>query len=1300
MHKFSSLFGHSRVAILWVACCCLLQPSLARAQPVPGSQRPGGVSTIQHVQDVIANWAPNRHVFVKGDIGVGRRQLDELQEWIAKHAPHWTVVLMDSASGESYSAADGRVYRGLDAVEQALGNGLSNRTGFGNLENAQTGESDGAIFILFLRDKKFSYFGSDAQDRRGLGESAWMGRLDQPAFRAMRGGGRIIDAAKDTIQSINAQLEQAIRSEVDSAARAERERERAVEEVRRRLKAIGERIEQVQINAANLRQTNPTASGVLAAPPLAAWRTELDAIVAELTPATSRDMSQRLSRLSDAVERHLNGYASVHGLEQRQQALESKLALLAQSPGGVADAKVNVVRELISQVQHSAQQGELGIDQALAEIEAEVQAGQALLAQEAAATRQAELRRTWIRGTVIFMLGLLALIVAGVLMFLNRRRRPAMLRAQTELAERQRSVAEQTDGINTLFVRNEEILGNREKLKKRGYEGRTQQLSTQALDYVDDLFIMSKEVRRVLGEARELVYPSTASARLANQFSPSRYQQAINLVSGKPLQFSRVDGLPSVLRDQIPLTADGALPDHISMTFEDVFQAFKNRGQNATQALDTIESCLANVNDELSALQRDFEQMTVCEKKFTQAAADDRYFYLPNFFEQFIPRVQEDLAMADGLSAFNAVEAMQGAIPEARRQLDEAGALITQIDQARAQLFPELTAAAEQLAQWHYTSTWIDDDLRKLSDSANDWLQQATERSIASELVEMEHSFSKLRVKAQKCVELGKRIEEQLAPGLQTLRTGIEDGRTALASQLGTSIDRVLNEPNRDPDDWLATASEQLATARSTLNLGRTEVVESALEAMQAMSSRAEALVQASQAAAEKYGEYRQLVQAELERLNRRLPEIQRELAAVQDRYEASTLLMPPVTLDSQTSNAAKLSANAVLQAAEEPRSQIEQLLQRAQSARDEALVLQAADDLQEAAGITDQSHLKLDQIHELLQAIAAKSRENVTSLARLSDQWTGLRNLTSDPLIMQRTLVAIESAGSSLAGWKRTLSSDQLGRNPFVVGESLDELRQNLEQLEGQAGADRQAHAAAARSVTGAERQLRAAEQLVHQSQTDGIPDSRAIVQANSSISEFARRLAGVQRELKATHGDWKSVNDNASEIQIALRTACDQLGGELQNASQALSNFQVASQSVYQAEQWSGDYGIQVHGSPGVRELERARQGLQQGDYSVVLELARAASVAAQAAVSQAEREVSRRRVAAQQAAEAERRRRAAKRQQRSSPFGGGGFGGFGGGGSSGGSFGGGGSSGGSFGGGGSSGGSSGSGFGRSGW
>ncbi len=202
--------------------------SLARAQPALRS----GVTQIASAEDVIRLWTPERHVFVKGDIGVGNSQLLALQDWIQANAPHWTVVLMDSAANESFRAPDGRDYRGLDAVEYALGYGLSNRTGFGKLENPQTHERDGAVFVLFLKERKFSYFASDAQDRRGMGEANWVGQLDQPAFRAMRSGGRIVDAAKDTIESINSRLKTAIQAESDALQRAERERARAVEELK------------------------------------------------------------------------------------------------------------------------------------------------------------------------------------------------------------------------------------------------------------------------------------------------------------------------------------------------------------------------------------------------------------------------------------------------------------------------------------------------------------------------------------------------------------------------------------------------------------------------------------------------------------------------------------------------------------------------------------------------------------------------------------------------------------------------------------------------------------------------------------------------------------------------------------------------------------------------------------------------------------------------------------------------------------------------------------------------------------
>ncbi|MCA9132719.1 MAG: hypothetical protein KDA45_06180, partial [Planctomycetales bacterium] len=299
------------------------------------------VTRFDEIEDVIRAWRPERHVFVKGDIGVGTRQLQELQRWISDHAPHWTVVLMEHAAGESFRAADGRTYRGMDAVEYALGYGLSNRTDFGRLEHPQTKESDGAVFALFLRERKFSYFASDAQDRRGLGEANWIGQLDQPAFRAMRNGGRILDAAKSTIETIDEQLARAIQSEVDAEQRANAERVRAAARLARAITAARQRIAEVRMAAANFRLQHPTASGPLARPAWERWEETLAALESEATPDTARALLQRLSQVNDDIQRHLNGYASAQALADQAQRLAEQGELLRRSPAQVAAAQLS-----------------------------------------------------------------------------------------------------------------------------------------------------------------------------------------------------------------------------------------------------------------------------------------------------------------------------------------------------------------------------------------------------------------------------------------------------------------------------------------------------------------------------------------------------------------------------------------------------------------------------------------------------------------------------------------------------------------------------------------------------------------------------------------------------------------------------------------------------------------------------------------------------------------------------------------------------------------------------------------------
>ena len=271
---------------------------LLAVTPVSGQVR---YQSISNAHEVIERWQPDLHLYVKGDLGVAPAQLNALESWLDENAKHWTVVLMQSARGETYQSPDGRNLRGMDAVEHALGHGLANQTSFGDLVNDKIGEQDGTVFVLFLQERKFSYYSSDAQDHRGLGESRWIGFLDRHAIRAMRGGGRIVDAVKSTITSIDSSLDQAIERELADAERLARAREQAAAQAQTDIELAKAGVAEVEAAATALQANYPQAEGELAHPPTAEWKTKLDRLAADLTKDNAVSTSQSVEQLFASI---------------------------------------------------------------------------------------------------------------------------------------------------------------------------------------------------------------------------------------------------------------------------------------------------------------------------------------------------------------------------------------------------------------------------------------------------------------------------------------------------------------------------------------------------------------------------------------------------------------------------------------------------------------------------------------------------------------------------------------------------------------------------------------------------------------------------------------------------------------------------------------------------------------------------------------------------------------------------------------------------------------------------------------
>lgn len=202
-----------------------LQPSrpavalmVAQAE-APVRVEQGTVLQARDLQDALARFNTSNRVVVIGDVGLGQAELERLARSLS--GKHWTVVLVQDASGLRYTDAEGRTHYDDDAVDFATAQGLYEKEGVLDQVNPTTGERDGAILtfvmgqnILFLRT-------ADAYNTRGLdGDTKFKGNLDRWAVQAMRSSGDIVGAVDGTVRNVTALLEQKIAAEQADAKAA------------------------------------------------------------------------------------------------------------------------------------------------------------------------------------------------------------------------------------------------------------------------------------------------------------------------------------------------------------------------------------------------------------------------------------------------------------------------------------------------------------------------------------------------------------------------------------------------------------------------------------------------------------------------------------------------------------------------------------------------------------------------------------------------------------------------------------------------------------------------------------------------------------------------------------------------------------------------------------------------------------------------------------------------------------------------------------------------------------------------
>jgi len=1221
------------------------------AAPAVGAQR------VEAATDVVGLWRPDQHLYVKGSLGAGQAQLDSLEAWLRAQASNWTVVLLELAADERFRDVDGKTFAGMDAVEQALGTGLPNRTGFGQLTDARTQERNGALFVLFLRERKFSYFGSDAQDRRGLGEDRWVGQLDRPAVAAMRGGGRIVDAVRDTITGIDRQLAQRIASEQADRERREAEaqaaRVQALERARASLAAASNAVGRAERAAAELQGAATAMTGDLVRPGLAGWRGELEAARAALEAGNLPAVAAVADPVARQADEHARRIESFRQLGPELARLEQRMAGWPSHPyREAAMAASQEAQQALEESRQAHRRGDAAAIEkaALARDKADKAEARMRAAEQAARQREeAEARASQLRRQAAAGGGAAAAAGAGALLFgLNRRRRGPRSEALALVQTWTAGLNEKTAALFELLDRVRTVLGGSAEEVAERYAGRTLEAGRRIIQDVDELSIMSACAGRVLAGARALIEPAGWGGRARAWVSAGPYREAIRRLRDEPIRFRPEEGLELVVRG--PRTERDTLLGHLesyqpfTMTFTELIDAFNERAGRALSELASVQSAILQARPVFAEVEKGLALAAGEEAGLQRARATDVRFTFAEVFASLLPAARLDHAEAVRMACRDAMGALEGPAAAAQRKAGDAAGLVGLGMGYHREIGPALAAAAGRLQGAGRDAGWIEAAVTELSAQSEELASRAQRESVAREIREIGEGLNRLRERAEAAIALEESCQKELALAVEEAGAEVQRAREELGRDLGLPPGELLAESGRNPMESIGRARDQLAGARAALDRGDIEGGRDGLDAGLAAVAAARGIVEATRSARAARADAEAAWRAETDRLAAMLPEHERILDELLRGYEPAALRLGEGDPVHPNANG---TAQDNLKEAEDQLARCRSLAEESGQAFRAGRILEGSDRMEQAMAHQQEAAHRLAEIVEKRDRLRRSEAGNEELQRRLEARQREIEGLTGDPRTMAATAEGFRQAVQQLER-SRILAAAGL-RNPFAREAVLAEAGAALEQVAARVRQDWEAHAEAERSMRAAASQIEGARRLAQEARGDAVADSGAIVRSYEELDALAAQLAACEPRLLEAHGGWRELDQEADRLAAEAGRVAAVLRGELEEARAALEAISRASAAVRSASAWAGGWGVLISGSPGGSLLQQARGGLERGVYAEARRMAEQARRAAELAIAEAEAEMLRRRRAEEERQERERRRRAMEVQRR---------------------------------------------------
>jgi len=806
------------------------------------------------VQDVVNQFSSSRQIYVVGNPQYQGQNLDlrQYQEVLAKHPNAYVVLIAESnnVKNDDYN----------------LSRGIGNNAQFKSVVDAETGQPNGAVFMVYFKvtDQTFIqqtgnnraiYMRSEQLlDDAGVGENNFVDRetrepreLMQTYVNALRSGQSVPQALNQVMDKIDAGVEAHLKTSVRGAQAAVDQAGRRLDEVRGKVRDF---------------QKKHGEKGSLGQPPVEAWRTQLQSAKDSLKARdyaragqTARELQTQLAQYESRISQFEQAPAQAQEIRTLINQLEQQVSKLPEnSQAQQARESLSQAKQQMAAYQQRYDANELDFQPQLEGARAAANRAQDLM--EASTSSAAAARNLKLYGSAA--LGVALIVTALVL---NHRARSQKKEAQEELDGAIANMAERSKEL----VR---VMNDSDVQQVAAFTGTTQKLAKELMTNTAEALALMGGGEKILAEAGQLIQGDSFGSRLKNMFATGNFDRAVELLTDKdqamPYELADAKNLnlekgsrAEAWRDYLQSVVVSKPGQASFGQMLDQLQRLAKNNDKTTQVLLKESREVGTYLDEVKASGQKTAQSSQALQKDGET---DGFFTAPSVTKRLIPAVDKLIDKGHEVKGTDPFRARQEFGEVGQRMVGDGNGIIEVGRFGRSHTLPILSQADAALHPHQIDTQWAHLRKEELSIQLDRSGEKAVEGPLGNSLKQIQQDLQALENRIQTVVQLDQQRWEVAQPQIAEAEREVTAAREGLCTALKAAgvfqegkPEQVLREPDRDPSAHLYESRQNYEAIKPLLDKGNTEQPPTHLQKVAHLTQQAETLVKESREAFEAY---------------------------------------------------------------------------------------------------------------------------------------------------------------------------------------------------------------------------------------------------------------------------------------------------------------------------------------------------------------------------------------------------------------------------------------------------------------